>query len=118
MIIMLAFRQCQRVRVATAAGFFDEFIEAQVQLGPRKPEAALLKLDLLIQEAVGFAPFSRAGADLLFGILTDRDERGSVFVTSNLDSPARLRSSVLSAGLLDRLSHRCDIVEFQADSFR
>ncbi len=61
------------------------------------------------------------GAELLFGLLTDRYERGSVLVTSNLDSASWTEvfgDPRLTAALLDRLTHRCHIMEFQADSFR
>ena len=61
------------------------------------------------------------GADLLFGLLTDRYERGSVLVTSNLDFAIWTEifgDAQLTAALLDRLTHRCHIVEFQGGSFR
>ncbi len=52
---------------------------------PCWPSSCLRKLDLLILDEVGFVPFPKAGAELLFGLLTDRYERGSVLVTTNLD---------------------------------
>ncbi len=84
-------------------------------------ESALRKLDLLILDEVGFVPFSKAGAELLFGLLTDRYERGSVLVTTNLDFASWTEvfgDPRLTAALLDRLTHRCHIVEFEGDSFR
>ena len=60
-------------------------------------------------------------AVLLFGLLTERYERGSVLVTSNLDFASWTEvfgDPWLTAALLDRLTHRCHIVEFQADCFR
>ncbi len=116
-----ACRQGKRVRFATAAGLINELIEAQAQLRLSKLETALLKLDLLILDEVGFVPFSKAGAELLFGVLTERYERGSVLVTTNLDFASWTEifgDSRLTAALLDRLTHRCHIVEFQGDSFR
>ncbi len=70
---------------------------------------------------VGFVPFSKVGAELLFGLLTDRYERGSVLVTSNLDFSSGTEifgDPRLTAALLDRLTHRCHIVELRGDSFR
>ena len=58
---------------------------------------------------------------MLFGLLSDRYERGSVLVTSNLDFASWTEifgDPRLTAALLDRLTHRCHIVEFQVDSFR
>ena len=78
-------------------------------------------MDLLILDEVGFVPFSKVGAELLFGLLTDRYERGSLLVTSNLDFACWTEvfgDPRLTAALLDRLTHRCHIIEFQGDSFR
>ena len=96
-------------------------MEAQAQLRLSKLETALLKLDLLILDEVGFVPFSKTGAELLFGVLTERYERGSVLVTTNLDFASWTEifgDARLTAALLDRLTHRCHILEFQGDSYR
>ena len=88
MAIPLGLAACcaeSRVRFASAAGIISDLMEAQAQLRLSKVEAALLKLDLLILDDVGFIPFSKPGAELLFGLLTDRYERGSVLVTTNLN---------------------------------
>ena len=116
-----ACRQGKRVRFATAAGLINELVEAQAQLRLSKLEAALLKLDLLVLDEVGFVPFSKIGAELLFGLLSERYERGSVLVTSNLDFASWTEifgDARLTGALLDRLTHRAHIIEFQGDSFR
>ena len=116
-----ACRQGKRVRFATAAGLINELMEAQAQLRLSKLETALLKLDLLILDEVGFVPFSKTGAELLFGVLTERYERGSVLITTNLDFASWTEvfgDAHLTAALLDRLTHRCHILEFQGDSYR
>ena len=116
-----ACRQGKRVRFTTAAGLINELIEAQAQLRLSKLEATLLKLDLLILDEVGFIPFSKTGAELLFGVLTERYERGSVLVTTNLDFASWTEvfgDGRLTGALLDRLTHRCHIIEFQGDSYR
>jgi DNA replication protein DnaC len=116
-----ACRQGKRVRFATAAGLINELVEAQAQLRLSKLEASLLRLDLLVLDDVGYVPFSKVGAELLFGILTERYERGSVLVTSNLDFASWtdiFGDAHLTGALLDRLTHRCHIIEFQGDSYR
>ena len=116
-----ACRLGKRVRFATAAGLINELTEAQAQLRLSKLESALLRLDLLILDEVGFVPFSKIGAELLFGVLTERYERGSVLVTTNLDFASWtdvFGDPRLTAALLDRLTHRCHILEFQGDSYR
>ena len=73
--------QGNRVRFITADGLINALIEAQAQLRLSNLEAALLKLAHLILDEMGFVPFSKVGAELLFGLLTDGYERGSVLVT-------------------------------------
>jgi DNA replication protein DnaC len=116
-----ACRQGKRVRFTTAAGLINELVEAQAQLRLSRLEAALLRLDLLIVDEAGYVPFSNAAAQLLFGVLSERYERGSVLVTSNLDFASWTEifgDARLTGALLDRLTHRCHIVEFQGDSYR
>jgi len=116
-----ACRAGKRVRFVTAAGLVNELMEAKAQLRLSKLEAALLRLDLLVLDEVGFVPFTKAGAELLFGILSDRYERGSVLITTNLDFASWTEifgDARLTGALLDRLTHRCHIIEFQGDSYR
>lgn len=116
-----ACRAGKRVRFVTAAGLVNELMEAKAQLRLSKLEAALLRLDLLVLDEVGFIPFTKAGAELLFGVLSDRYERGSVLITTNLDFASWtdvFGEARLTGALLDRLTHRCHIVEFQGDSYR
>jgi DNA replication protein DnaC len=122
--IALAIAVCRtgkRVRFVTAAGLVNELMEAKAQLRLSKLEAALLRLDLLVLDEVGFVPFTKAGSELLFGVLSDRYERGSVLITTNLDFASWTEifgDARLTGALLDRLTHRCHIVEFKGDSYR
>jgi DNA replication protein DnaC len=116
-----ACREGKRVRFVTAAGLVNELMEAKAQLRLSKLEAALSRLDLLVLDEVGFVPFTKAGAELLFGVLSDRYERGSVLLTTNLDFASWTEvfgDARLTGALLDRLTHRCHIIEFQGDSYR
>jgi DNA replication protein DnaC len=118
---LAACRQGKRVRFTTAAGLINELVEAQAQLRLSRVEASLLKLDLLVIDEVGFVPFSKVGAELLFGVLSERYERGSVLITTNLDFASWqdiFGDARLTAALLDRLTHRAHIIEFQGDSYR
>jgi hypothetical protein len=102
------------------AGLINELVGAQAQLRLSKLEAALLKLDLLILDEVGFVPFSKTGYELLFGVLSERYEQLSVIVTSNLDFASWTEifgDARLTGALLDRLTHRAHIIEFQGDSY-
>ena len=83
--------------------------------------AKLSRFELLVVDEVGYIPFSAEGAQLLFQVFSDRYEKGSVIVTSNL--PFAQWTSVfgdaaLTAALLDRLTHHCSIHEFKWESIR
>jgi DNA replication protein DnaC len=66
-------------------------------------------------------PLSKTGAELLFEMLSQRYERGSTMVTSNLpflEWTEVLGSERLTGALLDRLTHHVHILEMNADSYR
>ena len=116
-----ACRQGKRVRFYNAAALANELLEAQAQLRLSKLEAALARYDLIILDEVGFIPFGKDGAEALFTFLASRYERGSVIITSNLEF-ARWEEvfgdDALTGALLDRLTHRCHILEMNGDSYR
>ena len=81
----------------------------------------LAALKLLIIDELGFVPLSKTGAELLFEVFSQRYERGSAVVTSNLpfdEWTEVLGSERLTGALLDRLTHRVHILELNGDSYR
>jgi DNA replication protein DnaC len=81
----------------------------------------LAGLKLLIIDELGFVPLSKTGAELLFEVFSQRYERGSTLVTSNLpfdEWTEVLGSERLTGALLDRLTHRVHILELNGDSYR
>jgi DNA replication protein DnaC len=77
--------------------------------------------DLLIVDELGFVPLSKTGAELLFETFSQRYERSSTLVTSNLpfaEWTEVLDSERLTGALLDRLTHHVHILEMNGDSFR
>lgn len=78
-------------------------------------------LKLLIVDELGYVPLSPTGAELLFEILSQRYERGSTIITSNLpfeDWTQVLASERLTGALLDRLTHHVSILTMNGDSYR
>jgi len=66
-------------------------------------------------------PLSKTGAELLFEMLSQRYERGSTLITSNLsfqEWTEVLGSERLTGALLDRLTHHVHILEMNGDSYR
>jgi DNA replication protein DnaC len=81
----------------------------------------LQKLDLLVLDEVGFVPFTPKGARLLFQVCTDRYLRGRMAVTTNLEFGRWVEvfgDERLTGALLDRITHRCHILEFNGDGQR
>ena len=76
---------------------------------------------MVIIEELGFVPLSRTGAELLFEVFSQRYERGSIMVTSNLpfeEWTEVFGSERLTGALLDRLTHHVHILEMNGDSYR
>lgn len=111
----------KRVRFVTAAGLVTQLEEAQQHHRLDRILTQLDRLDLLVIDELGYLSFSRGGAELLFQVFADRYERRSVLVTSNLafsEWGSVFQGDRMTAALLDRLTHRCEIFEMNAESYR
>ena len=79
------------------------------------------KLDLLVLDELGYVPATKIGAELLFDVIATAYERTSLIVTTNLPFeswPEVLGSERLTGATLDRLTHRCRIIETKGESYR
>jgi DNA replication protein DnaC len=116
-----ACRAGHRVRFFTAAALVSKLEQAQKQYTLDRFLGQLEKADLLICDELGYVSFSRNGVELLFRLLTDRYERSSVLITSNLafaDWAQVFQGERMTAALLDRITHRCHIFEMNGESYR
>ena len=90
----------------------------------RQLERLLAHLDrhhLLVLDELGYVPFSKAGAELLFEVVSRAYEQTSLVVTTNLPFEQWtevLGSERLTGALLDRLTHRVHILEANGESYR
>lgn len=122
--IGLGLAACQRgmaVGFVTAAGLVNQLTEARDEKRLLRLQTALAKLQLLIIDELGYVPLSQTGAELLFEVISQRYERGSTLVTSNLpfeDWTSVFGSERLTGALLDRLTHHVHILEMNGDSYR
>ena len=86
LLIGLGVAACQRglrVRYTTAAQLVNELAEAADERTLSRLVARYGRLDLLCLDELGYLQLDRRGAELLFQVLTEREERASVAVASN-----------------------------------
>jgi DNA replication protein DnaC len=116
-----ACRRGHRVLFTTAADLVNTLIEVRQERQLKRYLARLRRYPLLIVDELGYLPFSAEGAQLLFQVLADRYEKGSLLVTSNLPFAqwtTIFGDATLTAALLDRLTHHSFIHEFNWESLR
>ncbi|MFQ5914670.1 MAG: IS21-like element helper ATPase IstB [Nitrospinota bacterium] len=120
----LGLAACQKglsVGFTTAAALVNELLEARDEKRLLRLQKQLAGYKLLIIDELGFVPLSKTGAELLFEVFSQRYERGSVLVTSNLpfdEWTEVFGSERLTGALLDRLTHRLHILEINGESYR
>jgi DNA replication protein DnaC len=110
-----------RVRFFRTTELVTALIEARNELSFLRLKAQLAKLDLLVLDELGYVPASKVGAELLFDVISTAYERTSLIVTSNLPFESWtevLGSERLTGATLDRLTHRCNIIETKGESYR
>jgi DNA replication protein DnaC len=120
----LGMEACQKgvpVLFTTAASLALELIEAKDEKTLLRFQKQLARKKLLVIDELGFVPLSKTGAELLFEVFSQRYERGSIIVTSNLpfdEWTDIFGSERLTGALLDRITHHCHILEMNGDSYR
>ena len=120
----LAFAACamgRKARFYTVTGLITELVESREERRLQRLQRQLQRLHLLVLDELGYVPFSRAGAELFFEIVSRAYEHQSLMVTSNLpfeEWTDMFGSERLTGALLDRLTHRCHIIEANGESYR
>jgi DNA replication protein DnaC len=109
-----------RVRFYTAPGLVTELLQAQREHRLNKFEKRWLNYDLVLIDELGYVPYTKEGAELLFRFVASRYERGSVMITTNLEFANWTQvfgDEMLTTALLDRLTHRCHILVMNGESY-
>jgi DNA replication protein DnaC len=120
----LGFAACaqgRRVRFHTTTGLVTQLLEARENRSLQRLHKQLERQHLVILDELGYVPFSKAGAELLFDVVSRAYERTSLIVTTNLPFEQWtevLGSERLTGALLDRLTHRVHILEANGPSYR
>lgn len=113
--------QGRKVRFYRVTELITTLLEAKEERQLLRTRGQLAKLDLLILDELGYVPASKAGAELLFDVIATAYERNSVIVTTNLPFEhwtEVLGNERLTGAALDRLTHRCHILETKGESYR
>jgi DNA replication protein DnaC len=120
----LGFAACmqgRKVRFFTVKALVTHLIEMTEQRQLERTLRQLERLDLLVLDELGYVPFTKTGAELLFEVTSRAYERLSVIVTTNLPFESWVEifgSERLTGALLDRLTHRVHILEANGPSYR
>ena len=120
----LGLAACQKglsVSFTTAATLVNEMMEARDERRLLRLQKQLAGVKLMIIDELGFVPLSKTGAELLFELISQRYERGSTLITSNLpfdEWTETFGTERLTGALLDRLTHHVNILEMNGDSYR
>jgi DNA replication protein DnaC len=118
---MEACRQGVRTRFVTGCGLANELIEARDEKRLARVIKRYAGYALLIIDELGYVPFSKEGAELLFQVLAERHERKSIIITTNLgfgDWTQIFGDPTLTAALLDRVTHKAHVVNCTWESYR
>jgi len=124
LLTALGFAACQqghRVRFLTATGLVTQLLERREDRQLERFLKQLERMHLLAIDELGYVPFSKAGAELLFEVVSRAYERTSLLVSTNLPFEQWtevLGSERLTGALLDRLTHRVHILEANGESYR
>ena len=120
-LCVAACRQKKRARFTTAAGLINELVEAQHDNQLRRALARWFRYELIAIDEVGYVPLADLGAELLFQVISDRAERATVILTTNLPFSewTQVFPNVrLCKALLDRITDRAHIIETGIESYR
>ncbi len=118
---MEACRQGVRTRFVTGCGLANELIEARDEKVLGRAMKRYAGHGLLIIDELGYVPFSKEGAELIFQVFAERNERKSVIITTNLgfgDWTQVFGDANLTAALLDRVTHKAHVINCNWESYR
>jgi len=116
-----AAEQGRRVRYVTTAALVNELVEAADDKELSRVVGRYARLDLLCLDELGYVHLDPRGAELLFQIITAREERASIACASNApfsEWGATFTDPRLAAAVVDRLTFNAHIIQTGSSSYR
>lgn len=104
-----------------AASLSTELSEAKDNYSRGRLEKKIQKADLLILDEMGDVSFDRYQSEMLFKIISDRSERGSIIVTTNLpfsEWTTLFENTAMVAAMIDRLTFQSFVLNMNGESYR
>ncbi len=118
---IMACMEGYKVLYISVPSFVTQLKEMQSQKSLRRMEKLFEKYDLVICDEFGYISFDKAGAELFFTALSLRTGRKSTIITTNLSFERWneiFNDPVLTAAMVDRLTHKAYIINMNGNSFR
>src|ERR687887_1520841 len=120
-LAVCACQQGRRVRFTTLAGLANELQEAESRRELGRVVGRYARTELVVLDELGYLALPEGAAELIFQVLSERHERGSLIVTTNLPFGEWTRvfpNPRLAKAVVDRLTHRAHIMDTGTESWR
>ena len=122
--LALGFAACsqgKRIKFTTTTALVTQMLEQRENRSLQRLYKQLQRQDALVLDELGYVPFSKTGAELLFDVVGRAYEQTSLIITTNLPFEQwseMLGSERLTGAMLDRITHRVHILEANGESYR
>lgn len=120
-LAVCACQQGRRVRFTTLAGLANELQEAESKRELARVIARYARTELVVLDELGYLALPKGAAELVFQVISERNERASLIVTTNLPFSEWTKvfpDPRLAKAVVDRITHRAHIIETGTESWR